>query len=387
MNNIIIQKSYKFRLYPNNEQQVLINKNFGCCRFIYNSMLAERLQAYEKFKDDRESLWEYKYKTEKDYKNEFEWLKEAESTSLQQARIDLSKAYMNFFKSVSGKNKSKSGFPKFHKKGYKDSYRIMCINFNIKLNFDLRKIKIPKLGWVNYRDDRTFDDTKISSITISKSKTNKYFVSILVKTEVDDVEKIKYTDDLVLTGLDMSMNKFYVNDLGCSPDYIKLYRKNEKRLAKLQRQVSRKQKGSNNRKKAQLKVNKLYEKIANSRKDFIEKLSTDLISKNDVIVIESLNMKAMAQSLNLGKSTNDLGWGLFVARLEQKMQVTNKLLIKADKWFASSQICHICGYQNKSLTLGDREWDCPICGTHLYRDENAGQNLKQYGLDYLKSLN
>ncbi len=387
MNNIIIQKSYKFRLYPNNEQHILINKNFGCCRFIYNSMLAERLQAYEKFKDDRESLWEYKYKTEKDYKNEFEWLKEAESTSLQQARIDLSKAYMNFFKSVSGKNKSKSGFPKFHKKGYKDSYRIMCNNFSIKLNFDLHKIKIPKLGWVNYRDDRTFDDTKISSITVSKSKTNKYFVSILVKTEVEDVEKIKYTDDLVLTGLDMSMNKFYVDDLGCSPDYIKLYRKNEKRLAKLQRQVSRKQKGSNNRKKAQLKVNKIYEKITNSRKDFIEKLSTDLISKNDVIVIESLNMKAMSQSLNLGKSTNDLGWGLFVARLEQKMQVTNKLLIKADKWFASSQICHVCGYQNKSLTLGDREWYCPICGTHLYRDENAGQNLKQYGLNYLKSLN
>ena len=163
MNSVVVQKSYKFRLYPNNEQQILINKNFGCCRFIYNSMLAERLQAYEKFKDDRESLWEYKYKTEKDYKNEFEWLREAESTSLQQARIDLSKAYMNFFKSVSGKNKSKSGFPKFHKKGYKDSYRIMCNNFSIKLNFDLHKIKIPKLGWVKYRDDRTFDASKISS--------------------------------------------------------------------------------------------------------------------------------------------------------------------------------------------------------------------------------
>lgn len=383
MISIITHKSFKFRIYPNRIQTELINKTFGCCRFIYNSMLSERKSAYEALKDDRQKLWEYKYKTEKDYKNEFEWLKEVESSSLQQARLDLSKAYMNFFKSLSGKSKGNSRFPKFHKKNDKNSYRVMNNNSNIKIDFENHKIKIPKIGWVNYRDSRIFDTSKILSITVSKSKTEKYFVSILVQLELPNVEKLKYSNDLIISGLDMSMEKFYVDHLGNSPDYQRLYRNDEDKIKRLQKQISRKQKGSNNRIKAQLKLNRVYEKIANSRKDFIEKLSTSLIKNNDVIIIESLNMQAMAKCLKLGKSVNDLGWGLFVNRLEQKMSTTNKLLIKADKWFASSQICHICGYQNKSLTLKDREWDCPNCGSHLMRDENAGQNLKQYGLNYL----
>lgn len=383
MESIITHKSFKFRIYPNKTQIELMNKTFGCCRFIYNSMLSERKNAYEVLKDDKQKLWEYKYKTEKDYKNKFEWLKEVESSSLQQARIDLSKAYMNFFKSLSGKSKGNSGFPKFHKKNDKNSYRVMNNNHNIKIDFENRKIKIPKIGWVNYRDRRTFDTSKILSITVSKSKSDKYFVSILAQFEISDIEKIKYSNDIIISGLDMSMEKFYVDHLGNSPEYQRLYRNNEDKIKRLQKQVSRRKKGSNNRRKAQLKLNKVYEKIANSRKDFIEKLSTYLINNNDVIIIESLNMQAMAKCLKLGKSVNDLGWGLFVNRLEQKMSTTDKLLIKADKWFASSQICHICGYQNKSLTLKDREWDCPNCGSHLMRDENAGQNLKQYGLNYL----
>lgn len=260
----------------------------------------------------------------------------------------------------------------------------MLNNGNIKFDFENRKIKVPKIGWIKYRDNRVFDTSFVSSITVSKSKTNKYFVSVLCQFEIDDIEKIKYSDDLIIKGLDMSMDKFYVDDEGNYPDFYRQYRNNEKRLAHLQRQVSKKQKGSSNRKKAQLRVNKLYEKIANSRKDFVEKLSRKVVEENDVVVIESLNMKAMAQRLNLGKSVNDLAWGMFVSRLEQKMALTDKLLIKADRFFASSQTCHICGYQNKSLTLKDREWDCPICGSHLMRDENAGKNLKQYGISLLK---
>lgn len=167
--------------------------------------------------------------------------------------------------------------------------------------------------------------------------------------------KLEYNNDLIINALDMSLENFYIDCNNNHPDYIKQYSKNLSHLKYLQRQVSKKKKGSSNRKKAQLKVNKVYEKIANSRKDFIEKLSNDLIKKNDVIIIESLNIKAMSQCLKLGKSTLDLGWGMFVNRLEQKMSITNKPLIKADKWFASSQICHVCGYQNKSLTLHDRE--------------------------------
>lgn len=382
---MIVNKAYKIRLYPNKSQLNMIEQSFGCSRFIYNSMLAERKSIYELHKDDenRQALWTHKYKTEKDYKQEFAWLKAVESSSLQQARIDLSRAYTNFFNSLSGKSKGKSRFPKFHKKGVKESYRIVMNNNNIKMDFDLHKIKIPKLGWVNYRDNRQFDSNYIKQITVSKSKTNKYFASIVVQVEIPDIIKLEYSPELVIKGLDMSMEKFYVDENGDSPEYIKRYRVAQKHLTYLQRQVSKKQKGSSSRKKAQLKLNKYHEKIVNSRKDFIEKLSTRLLNGNDVIIIESLNMQSLAQSLHLGKSVNDLAWGLFVSRLQQKSEITNKLVIKADKFFASSQICHVCGYKNKDLTLKDREWDCPICGTHLLRDENAGQNLKNFGLNIL----
>ena len=379
---MIVSKAFKLRLYPTETQRAMINNNIGACRFLYNTMLRERLDIYEALKDDKQALWEYKYKTEKQYKEEYEWMKEADSTSLQQSRIDLTRAYTNFFRSLQNK-KGDSGFPKFHKKGVKDSYRVMN-NGAIKMDFKNHKIRMPKMRWIKFRDNRVFDQSLISSVTISKSRTNKYYASVLCRFEISGIEKIKYSDDLIVKGLDMSMDKFYIDNEGNYPEYYKQYRINQKRLAYLQKQVSKKVKGSANRKKTQFRVNKLYEKIANSRKDFVEKLSRKLVDENDVIVIESLNMKAMSQCLNLGKSVNDLAWGMFVNRLEQKIAITEKLLIKADRFFASSQTCHICGYRNKSLTLKDREWDCPVCGSHLMRDENAGENLKQYGINFLK---
>lgn len=379
---MIVSKTFKLRLYPTDAQRAMINNNIGACRFLYNTMLKERMGIYELLKDDKEALYSHKYKTEKQYKEEFEFLKEVDSTSLQQSRIDLTRAYSNFFRSLQN-GKGAGGFPKFHKKGVKDSYRVMN-NGSIKMDFKKRKIRMSKMGWIKFRDDRVFDQSLISSVTISKTRTNKYCASVLCRFEISDIEKIKYSDDLIVRGLDMSMDKFYVDNEGNHPEYYKQYRINQKRLAYLQKQVSKKVKGSANRKKAQLRVDKLYEKIANSRKDFVEKLSRKLVNENDVIVIESLNMKAMSQCLNLGKSVNDLAWGMFVNRIEQKMFATNKILIKADRFFASSQICYICGYRNRSLTLKDREWDCPVCGSHLMRDENAGQNLKQYGINFLK---
>lgn len=379
---MIVSKTFKLRLYPTDAQRAMINNNIVACRFLYNTMLKERMGIYELLKDDKEALYSHKYKTEKQYKEEFEFLKEVDSTSLQQSRIDLTRAYSNFFRSLQN-GKGAGGFPKFHKKGVKDSYRVMN-NGSIKMDFKKRKIRMPKMGWIKFRDDRVFDQSLISSVTISKTRTNKYCASVLCRFEISDIEKIKYSDDLIVRGLDMSMDKFYVDNEGNHPEYYKQYRINQKRLAYLQKQVSKKVKGSANRKKAQLRVDKLYEKIANSRKDFVEKLSRKLVNENDVIVIESLNMKAMSQCLNLGKSVNDLALGMFVNRIEQKMFATNKILIKADRFFASSQICYICGYRNRSLTLKDREWDCPVCGSHLMRDENAGQNLKQYGINFLK---
>ena len=380
-------KALKLRLYPNKEQSQKIIQFCGANRFIYNKMLEERQQAYKEFKENGnlEALWTHKYKTEVDYKNEFEWMKDVESTSLQQSRKHLIDAYNNFFKSLKKQRKGNSQFPKFKKKGCKDSYTSINNSNAIRIDYDKHKIKLPKLGWVKYRDNRVLNDITIKSVTISVSKTGKFFVSVLYEYNINIPEKLTYSNDLIINALDMSLENFYIDCNNNHPDYIKQYRKNLSHLKYLQRQVSKKKKGSSNRKKAQLKVNKVYEKIANSRKDFIEKLSNSLIEKNDVIVIESLNIKAMSQCLNLGKSTLDLGWGMFVQRLEQKISLTNKLLIKADKWFASSQICHICGYQNKSLTLHDREWTCPKCGSHLLRDENAAINLKQYGINILKN--
>lgn len=377
---MITHKSFKIRIYPNETQINAIENNFGCCRFLYNKMLEERQNAYREYKENNnlKGLWEHKYKTEKEYKEEFEFLKEADSTSLQQSRINLVTAYTNFFKSISGKSKSSSQFPKFHKKGINDSFRVVKVGNNIKIDFDSRKIRLPKLGYIRYRDKRNFSNWEIKSLTVSKSSTNKYFVSILCEKEIQDIIKKVITNESIIKGLDMSLKSFYVDNENNHPEYVKQYCKYLKKLKYLQRQVSKKQLNSSNRRKAQLKVNKIMEKITNSRKDFIEKLSNNLIEENDVIVIESLNIKEMSQHLNLGKSVMDLGWGIFVNRLEQKMSVTDKILIKADKYFASSKTCHICGYVNKNLNLSDREWECPKCHSHILRDQNAAINLKQY---------
>jgi len=380
-----IHRALKVRLYPNKEQETQILKTLGSCRFLYNQMLAERIKTYDEWKASGESvrkLYEHQYKTEKQYKQEFEWLSEVDSISLQQSRIDLSMAYQNFFKSQSGKRKGKSGFPKFHKKGHKDSYRTLALGKNIDINYETRKVKLPKLGWITFRDSRCNTKGVIKQATISRTKTGKYFVSILFEQELE-LEGVEINQGLKTKGLDMNLSSFYVDDEGNSPAYERIYRKNEPRLKWLQRQVSKKQKGSKNREKAQLKVNRVFEKITNSRKDFSQKLSTKLVRENDVIVVESLNLRAMAQCLNLGKSVNDLGYGEFLKQLQYKALWNNKILIEADTWFASSKTCSKCGYVHKDLQLGDRIYHCPSCGFEIDRDQNAGINLKNYGLKEL----
>ena len=380
-----IHRALKLRIYPTKKQENQILQTIGSCRFLYNNMLAERIQNYESWKQsnqDRKTLYKTKFKTEKEYKIENNWMKEVDSIALQQSRLDLSMAYQNFFRSLSGKRKGKSGFPKFHKKGQKDSYRTIITNDNIKIDFELRKVKLPKLGWINFRDLRTSMKGKIKQATISRTKTGKYFVSILFEQELFLKGQI-INSTLKVKGLDMSLESFFVDDEGNSPAYERIYRKNEEKLKKLQRKVSKKQKGSKNRKKAQLRVNKVHEKIANSRKDFTHKLSTKLVQENDVIVVENLNLKAMAQCLNLGKSVNDLGYGTFLGQLKYKTFWNNKTLIEADKWFASSKTCSKCGFKHSDLKLQDRVFTCPSCGFEIDRDQNAGINLKNYGLKEL----
>ena len=387
-----IHKALKVRLYPNSKQQEVLNKTLGSCRAIYNMMLFERIQTYETWKasgEDVRVLYEYEYKTEKEYKEEYEWLKDSvDSQALQQARINLSMAYQNFFKSLSGKRKgAKVGFPKFKKKRIGSSYRTMMTNNNIAIDFENHKVKLPKVGYVNFKDIRKEIEGTIKSATVSRSSTGKYFVSLLIEQELElQGVRLDSINESQVIGLDMSLEKLFVDDNGNSPAYERLYRKYEPLLKKAQRKMSKKKKGSKSWYKALHKVNLIHERITNKRKDFTHKLSTELVRNNDAIVVEHLSLKGMSQALNLGKSVMDLGYSEFVRQLSYKSLWNNKTFIQADKWFASSKTCSVCGYKNKDLQLSDREWECPNCGTAHDRDQNAGINLKNYGLKELELI-
>lgn len=385
-----IHKALKIRIYPTQKQQGVLNKTLGSCRALYNMMLYERIQTYENWKasgnEDKTVLYNHKHKTEKEYKEEYEWMKDSvDSQALQQSRIDLSMAYQNFFKSLKGQRAgTKIGFPKYKKKKTGSSYRTMMTNDNIKIDFSESRVKLPKVGWLRFKDKRSSFDGIIKSATVSRTPTGKYFVSLLFKQEL--VLKGQAIDDELKTktiGLDMSLENLFVDSNGNSPAYERLYRKYEPLLRKAQRRMSKKKKGSKNWYKALYKVNLIHEKIASKRKDFTHKLSTDLVRNYEVIVVENLSLKGMSQTLKLGKSVMDLGYSEFVRQLQYKALWNNKTLIEADKWFASSKTCSFCGFVKKDLLLQEREWDCPNCYSHHNRDKNAGINLKNYGLKEL----
>ena len=383
-------KALKLRIYPNIQQTILLNKTFGCSRFIYNTMLAERKSVYEKLKDKPRELYEYKYRTEKQLKEEFEFLKEVDSISLQQTRMNLGVAYENFFRKLKNPKipSSEKGFPKFKKKNSRNSFRTIMVANNLRVDFEHKKIKAPKLGWITFRDNRVIENIKIHNMTFSRTSSLKYYVSILY----EDITQIKETVDITnpnlkIKGLDMSLTNFFVDDKGNSPQYDRNYRKAEFKIVELQRKISN-TKLKCLKKKLRLRLSRLHEHIANKRKDFNEKLSNKLVNENDVIVIESLSLKDMAKfkkwserkdskdTSNHGKSVNDLGWYYFVNRLKTKAEEQGKIVMEANKWFASSKTCNICGYVNKDLIISDRSWICPKCGTEHNRDENAAINLK-----------
>ena len=370
-----IYKTYKFRIYPNKTQEILLNKTFGCTRFIFNQMLAERKEVYEQFKNDKEALYKYKYKTEKQYKEDYEWLKEVDSVAVQQSRVDLDEAYKNFFKSLSGKRKGKQmGLPQFKsKKTNRQTFRTLNINNNIEIVFENKRLKLPKLKWIKYADDRTFNGI-IKNVTVEKTPTGKYFACILVEEFINTkIHQVNSNSKAI--GLDYDSKNLFTSNENKVSGYPKFFRMYEKRLAKEQKRLARKIKGSNNRNKQRIKVAKVHEKIVNSRKDFQQKLSTQIVKEYDIIGIESLNMQAISQCLNLAKSTLDNSWGSFVNMLEYKCDWYGKHLVFADKFYASTKACSHCGYKNTELTLADREWDCPICHSHHNRDQNAGINL------------
>ncbi|MDY0282337.1 MAG: RNA-guided endonuclease TnpB family protein [Salinivirgaceae bacterium] len=367
-----MNKAYKYRIYPNPEQEILINKTFGCVRFVYNKMLANRKDVYEQFKDDKEALKQQKYLLPADFKKEFEWLKEVDSLALANAQLNLQMAYKNFFRDKS------IGFPKFKSKHHdKKSYTTNNQGGTIRL-IDGKTIRLPKLKDVRIKLHRQLPrEAVIKSATISKTSTGKYYISVLVEYTAD-IKPVTPTPETVL-GLDYSSKTLFVDSQANNADYPKFYRKAEEKLKKAQRKLSKRQKGSKNREKQRRRVAKLHEKVANQRKDFLHKLSRQIANAYNAVAIEDLNMRGMAQSLNLAKSTNDNGFGMLKTFLAYKLAEQGKQLVIIDKWFPSSKMCRFCNNKNKELTLADRTWTCSYCGAELDRDINAALNIKNEG--------
>jgi len=361
-------KTYKYKLKPNDEQIVLLNKHFGSIRFIYNHFLNERKLEYETNKNSINYYDNAKSLTELKKQDDYIWLKEINSQSLQDSLKNLETAYKNFFK-------FNKGFPRFKSKHNKNSFTVPQF---VKLNKN--ELTIPKFKQpIKVIIDRTFNGI-IKQCTISKTPTNEYFVSILVETE-----HVKLPKTNKQVGIDLGIKDFAITSEGFkykNNRYTKTY---EKQLKKAQQHLSRKTKGSNRYIKQRIKVATIHKKITNSRVDNLHKISTDLIKKYDVIVLEDLNVKGMVKNHKLSKHISDASWGKFVTMLTYKAEWNDKQIVKINRFFPSSKTCNCCGYINQNLTLDIREWTCPSCNTKLDRDLNASINILKEGNKILSS--
>jgi putative transposase len=355
-------KSYKYKLKPTENQKELLNKHFGSVRFVYNFFLNERKKEYENNKKSLNYYDNAKVLTELKNSEEYSWIKEINSQSLQTSLKNLDGAYNNFFK-------FNKGFPKFKSKKSKNSFTVPQYVKLVK-----GKLKIPKFDEpIDLILSRTFIG-KIKYCVISKTQSNEYFVSILVDTEH---KKLPKTGKSV--GIDLGLKDFVITSDGYKYKNNRYTKRYERELKKHQQHLSRKTKGSNRYEKQRLKVAKLHQKITNSRLDNLHKVSSELIKLYDVIFIEDLNIKGMVKNHKLSKHISDASWSKFVELLSYKSEWNDKKLVKIDRFFPSSKTCNCCGYINQDLNLTIREWTCKGCGTTLDRDLNASINILKEG--------
>ena len=372
-------KAYKYRLYPTKAQKELIEKHFGCARFVYNWALEQKNKAYVQ---DKKSLSCLTIKKQLPIlKTELEWLREVNSQSLQQAIFNLDIAFTNFFRRVKQGDKD-PGYPTFKQKHNRQSFQ--CPQ-HVSVDFANGLMTVPKIPKLKVEFSRSFDG-KIKTVTISRTPSNKYFVSILVDNDVSLPVKPKI-DSHKTIGIDLGLTHFAILSNGEKIANPRFNKKEAEKIALLNRRLHRKVKGSKNRNKQRVKLARAYEFIENCRNDFLHKVSSKLVSENQTICLEDLNVAGMKRNHCLAGAISDVSWSKFVGMLSYKSDWYGKNLIKIGRFDPSSKLCSNCGYYKSDLGLSDRSWLCPQCGTSHDRDINAAINIKTFALQKQNLIN
>lgn len=388
-----MNKAYKYRIYPTREQQVQFNKTIGCCRFIYNQMLADSKENYELRKNNPE-IEKYKFQIGKYTKDpEFSWLREVDSDSLCYAQQNVTAAYKKFFK----ERKNGVGFPKFKRKSYQESFKAR--GRSVKVSENMKWILFPKfkklgLGWVRIIIHKPFRGI-IKSVTVSKTSNGEWYASF--SCEMED-EKVIY-ENTGSIGIDLGLADFAILSDGEKSQKIPNPRFLYRTLAKLEkeqkvmsrRQLQAKKDGkkmyeAKNYQKQRIKVAKIHEKVARQRDYFLNVLSSEIVKNYDVISIEDLKVKELIEKgdKNRARNISDVSWSEFIRKLQYKADWSDRKVIKVDQWFPSSQICSNCGHRDSKKDVSIREWDCPNCGHHHDRDINAATNILIEGIKILQ---
>ncbi len=361
-------KGYKYQLDLTETQKEFFNKSFGCCRYVYNRALDRRIKAYEQNKERISCIDLVKELTFWKKEEDKNWLNDIANVSMQQSIRNIDSAFTRFFR-------EKKGFPKFKKKGQKDSCKFME---DVTFNFQEQKVKIPKIGWCKFFCDREWTGNQ-GTTTVSRNAAGKYFISVIVDNGVKLPKKTKI-EEVTSVGVDLGIKDLAILSTGEIIKNPKYLEKSTRRLAVLQRRLAKKKKGSKRRQKAKLAVAKCHYRVTCQRKDYLHKVSTKIIRENQTIILEDLNVEGMLKNHCLAKSISSASWSEFTRQLEYKANWYGKNIIYIGRFEPSSKLCSSCGWKNNELKLSDRVWKCQECGSEHDRDINAAINIKKFGL-------